>query len=43
MIATLPLTSAAFHMRDPRTRLLFRYGVVTLTHVPLLVAMETAP
>ena len=42
MIATLPLKSAAFHVRDPRTPLLFRYGVVTLTHFPFLLAMETA-
>ena len=41
MTDTLPLKSASFHVRDPRPRLPFRYGVVTLTHVPLLLAMET--
>ena len=42
MTARLPLRSASNHVRDPRTRLPFRYRVVTLTHVPLLHAMETA-
>lgn len=42
MTATLPLKSASLHVRDPRTRLPFRYGVVTLTHFPFLLAMETA-
>jgi hypothetical protein len=40
--ARLALTSASIHVRHPPTRLLFRYGVVTLTHVSLLLAMETA-
>lgn len=42
MTARLALKSASVHVRDPRTRLLFRYGVVTLTHFPFLLAMETA-
>ena len=32
----LALKSASFHLRNLRTRLPFRYGVVTLTHFPLL-------
>jgi hypothetical protein len=40
--ATLPLKSASFHVRAPRTWLPFRYEVVTLTHFPFLLAMETA-
>ena len=32
----LALKSAAFYLRNLRTRLPFRYGVVTLTHFPLL-------
>jgi hypothetical protein len=36
------LKSTSFNGRNPRTRLLFRYGVVTLTHFPFLLAMETA-
>ena len=42
MTARLALESAFAHVRDPRTRLLFRYGVVTRTHFPFLLAMETA-
>ena len=42
MTDTLPLKSASLHVRDARTRVLFRYGVVTLTHLPLLLATETA-
>ena len=42
MTARLALKSASVHVRDPRTRLLFRYGVVTLTHFPFLLVMETA-
>ena len=41
----LALKSASFHVRVLRTRLPFRYGVVTLTHFPLLhlaVDVETA-
>ena len=38
MTATLPLKSASFHVRDPRTWLPFRYKVVTRT----FDAMETA-
>ena len=41
----LALKSASFHVRLLRTRLPFRYGVVTLTHFPLLhlaVDVETA-
>jgi hypothetical protein len=40
--ARLALKSASVHVRDPRTRLLFRYGVVTRTHFPFFLAMETA-
>jgi hypothetical protein len=40
--ARLALKSASVHVRDPHTRLLFRYGVVTRTHFPFLLAMETA-
>jgi len=40
--ATLPLKSASVRVRDPRTCLRFRYGVVTLIHFPSLLAMETA-
>jgi hypothetical protein len=40
--ARLALKSASVHVRDPRTRLLFPYGVVTRTHFPFLLAMETA-
>ena len=32
----LALKSASFHVRNLRTRLPFRYGIVTLTHFPLL-------
>ena len=32
----LALKAASFHVRDLRTRLPFRYGIVTLTHFPLL-------
>ena len=32
----LALRSASFHVRNLRTRLPFRYGIVTLTHFPLL-------
>jgi len=32
----LAITSASCHLRNLRTRLPFRYGVVTLTHFPLL-------
>ena len=43
MTARLALKSASVHVRDPRTRLLLRYGVViTRTHFPLLLAMETS-
>ena len=42
MTARLGLKPASFHVRDLRPRLPFRYGVVTLTHVPLLLTMETA-
>ena len=42
MTARPALKSAPLHVRDLRTRLPFRYGVVTLTGVPLLLAMETA-
>ena len=41
----LALKAASFHVRDLRTRLPFRYGIVTLTHFPLLhlaVDVETA-
>jgi hypothetical protein len=37
--ARLALKSTSFHVRDMRTWLPFRYGVVT----PLLLAMEIAP
>jgi hypothetical protein len=40
--ARLALKSASVRVRDPRTRLLFRYGVVTRTYFPLLLPMETA-
>ena len=36
MSLALALTSASCHLRNLRTRLPFRYGVVTLTHFPLL-------
>ena len=36
MSLALAVTSASCHMRNLRTRLPFRYGVVTLTHFPLL-------
>jgi len=39
------LKAASFHVRSLRTRLPFRYGIVTLTHFPLLhlaVEVETA-
>lgn len=37
----LALRSASFHVRNLRTRQPFRYGIVTLTHFPLLhVAIE---
>ena len=42
MTARLALKTASFGVRGSRTRLPFRYGVVTLTHVSLLLAMETA-
>ena len=42
MTARLALKSASLHVREMRTRLPFRYGVVILTHFPLLLAMETA-
>jgi len=32
----LAVTAASCHLRNLRTRLPFRYGVVTLTHFPLL-------
>ena len=35
-------TSAAIHVRDLRTRLPFRHGIVMLIHFPPLLAMETA-
>ena len=41
----LALKSASFHVRSLRTRLPFRYGIVTLTHFPLLhlaIEVETA-
>ena len=40
MTARLALTSASVHVRDLRTRLPFRYGVVTLD---ASIAMEIAP
>jgi hypothetical protein len=40
--ARIALKSASSHVRDLRTRLPFRYGIVTLTHLPPLLAMETA-
>jgi hypothetical protein len=40
--ARLGLKSASSHVRDLRTRLPFRYGVVILTHFPLRLAMESA-
>ena len=43
MTPWLGLESASSHVRDLRTRLPFRYGVVILTDFPLLLAMETAP
>ena len=43
MTARLALTSASVHLRDMRTWLPFRHGVVTLTHAPHLHGMETAP
>ena len=42
MTARLAPTSAAVHVRDLRTRLPFPYGIVTLTHVPPRLAMESA-
>ena len=42
MTARLALKSDSVHVRDPRTPLLFPYGIVTLTRVSLLLAMETA-
>jgi hypothetical protein len=36
MAVKVALKSASFHIRNLRTRLPFRYGVVTLTHFPLL-------
>ncbi len=44
MSLSLALKSASCHVRNLRTRLPFRYGVVTLTHFPLLhlaVEVET--
>ncbi len=41
----LALKAASFHVRSLRTRLPFRYGIVTLTHFPLLhlaIEVETA-
>jgi Enolase C-terminal domain-like len=41
----LALKAATFHVRNLRTRLPFRYGIVTLTHFPLLhlaIEVETA-
>ena len=36
MAVRLAVKAASFHLRNLRTRLPFRYGVVTLTHFPLL-------
>ena len=36
MSLALAVTAASCHLRNLRTRLPFRYGVVTLTHFPLL-------
>lgn len=43
MTARLALKSGSVHVRDLRTWLPFRYGVVILTHFPPLLAMEIAP
>ena len=45
MSLALAVKSASGHLRNLHTRLPFRYGVVTLTHFPLLhlaVDVETA-
>ena len=42
MTARLALKSASVHVRDSRAPLLFPYGIVSLTHVSLLLAMEAA-
>ena len=42
MTATHGLKSASLHVRDLRTRLPSRYGVVLLTRFPPLLAMESA-
>jgi hypothetical protein len=41
--ARLALKSAPVHVRDPRTRPLFRRRVVAIPHFPLRFAMENAP